>query len=169
MIDIAQLFGQPAISLGDAEQTGTVRGIRFEGNRIAAIDIGDGRTIPARAVRTFEGDALTYDPEATGDSGATGESDDAQPDAVANDDEVLAGELPQPHVTAPAPWFGDPIGTRLLSDRGDALGTLTAMHIQADGVVAEIVDDRGHTYPGDRLVTVGSFAAIVTPSDDDSA
>ncbi len=59
MIDIAQLFGQPAVSLVDAERTGTVTGLRFDGNRIAAVDIGDGRIIPAETVRTFESDALT--------------------------------------------------------------------------------------------------------------
>lgn len=165
MIDIAQLFGQPAISLGNAEQTGSVKGLRFEGNRIVAIDIGDGRTIPAEAVRTFEGDALTYDGEAVRQPDARSEADPVPEDGAA--EEELAGELPQPRPPDRAPWFGDPIGTHLLSDRGDALGTLSAMHIGADGVVTEISDDRGHTYDGARLVTVGSYATIVTPSDDD--
>lgn len=170
MIDIAQLFGQPAISLGNAEQTGSVRGLRFDGNRIVAVDIGDGRTIAADAVRTFEGDALTYEGEAVGQpdepTAADAEPDHGSPDEALAD-EALAGELPQPQAVDRAPWFGNPLGTRLLSDRGDALGTLSEMHIGADGVVAEISDDRGHTYEGDRLVTVGPYATIVTPADDD--
>jgi len=168
MIDIAQLFGQPAVSLVDAERTGTVTGLRFDGNRIAAVDIGDGRIIPAETVRTFEGDALTYEYEAppTEDPLQESESSDADDPASVNPD-VLAGELPRPDAGSRRPWSGDPIGTMLLSDAGDALGTLRTMHIDPAGMVLELADDRGHTYAGDRLLTVGSFATIVTAADDD--
>jgi len=64
MITASQLIGQPAISLADAEHTGKVKGLQFSGNRIVGVEVGK-RIIPADAVRTFEGDAITYD-----DSGA---------------------------------------------------------------------------------------------------
>ena len=60
MIRLRDLFGQQAMSLATAERTGTVSGIVLDRNRIVAVDIG-GTTIPAAAVRTFEGDVLTYD------------------------------------------------------------------------------------------------------------
>lgn len=175
MIDIGQLFGQPAVSLADAERTGTVKGLRFEGNRIVAIDIGDGRTIPADSVRTFEGDALTYEYDAAATDRQVDDLADAEPlDSSRDTDhpssadlDVLAGELPRPGPVARRPWSGDPIGTLLLSDAGDALGKLSTMHVGPDGVVLEMADDRGHTYRGDRLLAVGSFATIVTAADDD--
>lgn len=169
MIDVVQLFGQPAVSLDDAEQTGTVSGLQFEGNRIAAIDIGNGRTVPAAAVRTFEGDALTYDGVAAIAAPTESPAAESVELGAEADPQVLAGELPQPVLEVRPPWYGNPAGRLVLSTWGDTLGTLVEMHIEADGVVAQIVDDRGHSYSGDRLVTVGSFAAIVTPSDDDAA
>lgn len=181
MIDIAQLFGQPAVSLADAERTGTVKGLQFDGNRIASIDIGDGRTVPAEAVTTFEGEALTYQHEAVelSTSGTEGDATHEQEDGddttdsgdaqAAADPGVLADELPLPVAAAVLPWWGDPTGTLLLSDAGDSLGTLTGMHIDAEGVVVEVDNDRGDTYAGDRVLTVGSFATIITAADDDSA
>lgn len=177
MIDISQLFGQPAVSLASSERTGTVKGLRFEGNRILSVDIGDGRTIPTEAVKSFEGEALTYTGEAvtpppSGTIDATMshvDEDDTpgsgQAQRTAAEPSVLAGELPLPVAAAIDPWSGDPIGTLLLSDIGDALGTVSAMHIDADGVVADVVNHRGHTYTGDRVVTVGSFATIVAADE----
>jgi hypothetical protein len=60
MILLSQLIGQQAISLTTAEKSGKVKGIVLKGNRVAAVQIDD-VTIPADAVRSFEGDVLTYD------------------------------------------------------------------------------------------------------------
>lgn len=179
-MDIAQLLGQPAISLRTAEQTGTVKGLRFEGDRVVSVDIGEERTIPVESVRTFEGDALTYETEPVPTGGAGAEPESGQlplPDASETDDEIrkpgdadtLAGELPLPSAKAEIPWHGNPIGTVLLSDTGDALGTLAAMQIDATGIVTEIADNHGHTFGGDRLMTVGRFATIIAHRDDESS
>jgi hypothetical protein len=61
MILLSQLIGQQAVSLATAETTGRVKGIVLRGNRVAAVQIDD-VTISADAVRSFEGDVLTYDP-----------------------------------------------------------------------------------------------------------
>lgn len=60
MILLSQLIGQQAVSLSTAEKTGRVKGIVLHGNRVAAVQVDD-VTIPADAVRSFEGDVLTYD------------------------------------------------------------------------------------------------------------
>jgi len=60
MILLSQLIGQQAVSLTTAEKTGKVKGIVLRGNQIAAVQVDD-VTIPADAVRSFEGDVLTYD------------------------------------------------------------------------------------------------------------
>jgi len=179
VIDIVRLFGQPAISLRDAETTGTVKGVRFQRNRVSFIDIGTGRPIPAGAVRSFEGDALTYDVEDERSTATTGmvaaeapvdepigarERGDAEQADASRD--LIAGERLTPD-SVPKPWSGNPIGSRMLSDMGDDLGTLAEMFIDADGTVIEMVDDRGHRYAGERLVTVGSFAVIVAAANGD--
>ena len=60
MIRLTQLIGQPTISLADAEQTGRVKGVVVEGDRIVGVHNGDG-LVDASAIRSFEGDAVTYD------------------------------------------------------------------------------------------------------------
>lgn len=60
MIQLSQLIGQRAVSLRTAETTGTVKGIGLAGNRVGSVELSD-MTIPASAVRSFEGDVLTYD------------------------------------------------------------------------------------------------------------
>ena len=60
MIRLNDLIGQQAVSLATAERTGNVKGIILDNNRITAVELDD-LTIDAAAVRTFEGDVLTYD------------------------------------------------------------------------------------------------------------
>ena len=62
MIRLTQLVGQPTIALADAERTGRVKGIRVDGDRIVGVHTGDA-LIEASAIRSFEGDAITYDGE----------------------------------------------------------------------------------------------------------
>jgi len=60
MIRLSQLLGQRAIALGSAATTGTVKGIGLRGDQIVLVQLSD-EVIPAAAVRSFEGDVLTYD------------------------------------------------------------------------------------------------------------
>lgn len=60
MILLSQLLGQRAIALGSAATTGTVKGIGLQGDQIVLVQLTD-EVIPAAAVRSFEGDVLTYD------------------------------------------------------------------------------------------------------------
>lgn len=60
MIRLSELLGQQAVALGTAERTGRVKGVDIRANRIAHVAI-DKQVIDASAVRSFEGDVLTYD------------------------------------------------------------------------------------------------------------
>ena len=60
MIRLSELVGQPTVSLASAETTGAVRGIVTDGDHIVAVHNGAG-LIDAGAIRSFEGDAVTYD------------------------------------------------------------------------------------------------------------
>lgn len=68
MTSLSTLIGQRAVSLATAEETGTVKGLVFEGSRIRAVELSDGM-VPTSAVRSFEGDVLTYDGQLTEDLG----------------------------------------------------------------------------------------------------
>ncbi|MEP7114394.1 MAG: hypothetical protein ABI862_14100 [Ilumatobacteraceae bacterium] len=68
MIRLTDLVGQDAVSLATAEKAGTVKGVIVSGNRIIGVELSD-LTIPASAVRSFEGDVLTYDTTAAVEPG----------------------------------------------------------------------------------------------------
>ncbi len=50
------------MSLADAERAGTVEGVVVKGNKIVAVSLGD-TTINTAAIRTFDGDVVTYEPD----------------------------------------------------------------------------------------------------------
>jgi len=60
MTRLSQLIGQPTISLADAEQSGRVEGVQIEQGRVTGLRTSDG-LVDTSAIRTFEGDAITYD------------------------------------------------------------------------------------------------------------
>jgi hypothetical protein len=60
MTMLSQLIGQPTISLDNAEQTGRVEGVEIAMGRIIGVRTNDG-LVPSSAIRTYEGDAVTYD------------------------------------------------------------------------------------------------------------
>ena len=60
MTRLSQLIGQPTISLADAEQSGRVEGVEIERGRVTGLRTSDG-LVETSAIRTFEGDAVTYD------------------------------------------------------------------------------------------------------------
>lgn len=140
MIALSDLIGQDAVVLRTAEKTGTVTGIGVDGDRVVSVGLS-GTTIPAAAVRNFEGDVLTYD--------------DALADDTLADDAGAAGSAP----VRPA---SDPRGSKVLDLHGDAIGVIDDLEITADGVVATILLAGGATLPGSRLRAIGSYAAIVT-------
>lgn len=183
IIKVSQLIGQPAISLGDAERRGTVTGVRFEANRIASLDAG-GIRIPMDAVRTLEGDTITFEMPADptpvpadvfADAALTAPLDPlspivlpAQPTGSGSlaDQQDTPTPAPASDVQEAAPWSGNPIGKLLLTTAGNALGAITEVNVEADGTVTEILDDGGHSHDGSRLMAVGTFAAIITdPSE----
>jgi uncharacterized protein YrrD len=59
VITLRNLLGQPAVSLDSAERTGNVTGVVVEGDHVVAVGV-DKILVPASAVATFDGDALTY-------------------------------------------------------------------------------------------------------------
>jgi len=59
VITLRNLLGQPAVSLDSAERTGTVTGVVVDGDHVIAVGV-DKILVPANAVATFDGDALTY-------------------------------------------------------------------------------------------------------------
>ena len=60
MILLPALLGQGAVSLRTAATNGTVKAIRIQGRCVTHVELSN-TTIPASAVRSFEGDVLTYD------------------------------------------------------------------------------------------------------------
>jgi uncharacterized protein YrrD len=66
VIRLTAVIGQPAVALNDARQIGTVDGAVVRDGRVVALTV-KGTVIPASAVRTFEGDAVTFEPYATVD------------------------------------------------------------------------------------------------------
>jgi hypothetical protein len=57
---LSELIGQDAVALETAATTGKVKGIRVRENRITHVELSK-ITIPVVAVRSFEGDVLTYE------------------------------------------------------------------------------------------------------------
>lgn len=60
MTRLSQLIGQPTISLDNAENTGRVEGVEIAMGRVIGVRTSDG-LVPSSAIRTYEGDAVTYD------------------------------------------------------------------------------------------------------------
>jgi sporulation protein YlmC with PRC-barrel domain len=129
VIRLSELMGQSAVSLATAESVGTVKGVVVRDHRIAAVSVGP-QVIPASAIRSFEGDAVTFD--------------DYQPP-----DEDLAARAT------------DVIGTLVLTTTGDRVGNVVDLELDSSGAVTLVSLTEG-TLPGDRLLVVGSYAAIVS-------
>jgi sporulation protein YlmC with PRC-barrel domain len=60
MTRLSELIGQDAVALETAVTTGKVKGVRVRQNRITHVELSK-VTIPVVAVRSFDGDVLTYD------------------------------------------------------------------------------------------------------------
>jgi len=136
VIRLSALLRQPAVSLADAEQVGAVDAIAVRRGRIVAVGVGK-LVVPASAVRTFEGDTLTFDPFSS---------------------TAVESERPITGV----------VGHLVLSRKGDDLGRLVDLDIEADGTIA-LVELPDRTWPGDRLAVIGSYAAIVDDDPDGPA
>jgi sporulation protein YlmC with PRC-barrel domain len=89
MTRLTQLLGQPIISLSDAERTGRVKGVVLAGDRVVGVHDGNG-IIPSRAIRSFEGDTVTYD---GGDVERSGDADSPLGRRVLDDDGDELGRL----------------------------------------------------------------------------
>jgi len=128
VILLTDLLRQKAVSLETAETTGEVKGVVVHGDRVVRVRVADGM-VDAAAVRSFEGDVLTYD-------GGLEPMDGSNPPEV--------------------------IGARVLDVRGDELGTIADIAIEADGAITELILADGQQIEGSRLTVIGSWAAIVT-------
>lgn len=69
MILLSRFIGQDAVGLQSADRRGSVKGVGIDGHRIVSVGLSDA-TIDAAAVRSFEGDVVTFDEERVGDSDA---------------------------------------------------------------------------------------------------
>ena len=67
MILLSRLIGQDAVGLQSAEKHGTVKGVGINGQRVVSVALSN-ETIDAAAVRSFEGDVVTFDEQKVGDS-----------------------------------------------------------------------------------------------------
>jgi uncharacterized protein YrrD len=169
MISVTELIGQRAVSLTDAEEKGKVTGLRFEGDRVTELDV-KGRLIQASQVRTFAGGTVTFDdddrvfaePQAGTDRSAEVDVDIAdRPVAAGADDTAAPDEPAVPPIFGRRPFVGSPVGKILLTDTGNALGTVADMELDDDGRVVQILDEAGGVYDGANLRAVGSYAVVV--------
>lgn len=132
MILLSHLIGQEALALGSAATTGKVKGIGIVGNQIVSVQLSDA-VIPARSVRSFEGDVLTYDEHAEGDA------------------------------TEMASAFTlDPRGSRVLDMDGDGHGRIRDLAISESGLIETVLLDSGDSVPGSLLRSIGSYAAVLS-------
>lgn len=60
MTRLSDLMGQPTISLDDAERGGSVEGVELASGRVTGLRTR-ASLIDVASIRTFEGDAVTYD------------------------------------------------------------------------------------------------------------
>ncbi len=74
MIRLSALIGQRAIELGTAATTGSVKAVAIDHDRVVGVQVGD-LVIASGAVRSFEGDVLTYDEQAAAFSGSVTPTD----------------------------------------------------------------------------------------------
>jgi len=130
VIRLSDLIGQDAIALGTAATTGKVKGIGIDGRQIIWVQLSDA-VIPAEAVRSFEGDVLTYD---------------EQSETAADDDAAATF---------------DPRGSRVLDMNGDGFGHIADLLITDTGAIETIVLDTGDSMPGSRLRAIGTYAAVL--------
>lgn len=135
MIRLTQLMGQNTINLADAERTGKVNGIRVQGDRVVAVHTGD-TLIEAGSIRSFEGDAVTYDgaPSTPGDVKA----DDPRARRVLDEEGDELGRLADLEIEA------DGTITNVLLDDGR---TLSGSQLRAIGSYAVIVAAQPDTTP----------------------
>jgi sporulation protein YlmC with PRC-barrel domain len=139
--------GLKVISRESAEQVGEVRGLVVD---------PQARTITAVQVTgKKKGEIVSWER-------FTGLGPDV---AVLDDEEAVrapSGELE----TAAVHGEADPIGKRLLTDHGDAFGTVQDLEFDRDsGALTALISEREEV-GADRLRAIGSYAAVVAaPSD----
>ena len=134
MTTLRRLMGQAAVSLADAGEAGHASAVVIDDGRITMIELDSGRQLPASAVRSFEGEVLTYE----GEAGA----------APAND-------------AAVAPRASKVIGLLALTDLGDALGTIDDLEVDADGTLGTLHLTDGSVLDGARITVAGDYAAMI--------
>ncbi len=142
---ISETIGRKIVSTSSAETVGTVDNLIVDPKRhsVVAVQVkkaaSGGDALPWNEITAFGVDAVTVT-----SSGAVSESD-----------EDVAALMSKDHRL---------IGKRVLSAAGDELGTLVDVDFDPEaGSVRALLLDTAEV-AGDRLVGVGSYAVVVTPT-----
>lgn len=147
MTRFADVDGKPVLSRDSAEELGRVTGvaIALDPPRVTSLVVKSGRktgVVPRERVTSFGPDAVVVG------------SDDAWREPSTDDDERAAGGR------------SVPVGTRVLTDAGNELGTVSDGEFDPgnDTVVAVFAQDRPIDAP--RLRGLGSYALVVRADAD---
>lgn len=142
MMLLSQTVGRPVVSASDAAQVGTVAGVVVEPGG------PDGAVVTAVRLDGVKdgGDVIAW-----ADVHAVG------PDAV-----VVEAATAARFTSADSSGRQDLLGKRLLTELGDAAGTLADVAFDpASGRIDLLYGSRGDRVPGDRLLGVGSYAVVI--------
>ena len=130
MILLSRLIGQDAVGLQSADKRGSVKGVGVDGHRVVSVGLSDS-TIDAAAVRSFEGDVLTFDETRTGDSDSLTPAGDPRGKLVLDMHGDAAGSVADVAITA------DGEIDSLLLDNG---GSVPGARLQALGSYAAVLN-----------------------------
>ncbi|MEU1328616.1 hypothetical protein [Streptomyces sp. NPDC005865] len=151
MMLLSQTVGRPVVSASDAAHVGTVAGLVVEpGGASGAGGAGGAGGAVVTAVR-LDGVKGGGDVVAWADVHAVG------PDAV-----VVEAATAARFTSADSSERQNLLGKRLLTELGDAAGTLADVAFDpASGRIDMLYGSRGDRIPGDRLLGVGSYAVVI--------
>ncbi|WP_055564181.1 PRC-barrel domain-containing protein [Streptomyces atriruber] len=139
MMLLSQAVGRPVVSSADAAQVGTVAGL---------VLAPEEALITAVRLDGVKGGA---DVVAWADVHAVG------PDAV-----VIGAASMARFASTDSAGSQDLLGKRLLTELGDAVGTLTDVAFDPEsGRIDTLLSSRGARIPGHQLLGVGSYAVVV--------
>ncbi|MEV0253794.1 PRC-barrel domain-containing protein [Streptomyces sp. NPDC050732] len=145
MMLLSQAVGRPVVSAADATHIGTVAGL--------VVSPPEEALITAIRLNGVKGGA---DVVAWADVHAVG------PDAV-----VVGAASAARFASTDSPESQDLLGKRLLTELGDAVGTLTDVTFDPEsGRVHTLHTSRGHRVPGSHLLGIGSYAVVIRAADE---
>ncbi|MEU1144645.1 hypothetical protein ACFYO9_10850 [Streptomyces sp. NPDC005863] len=148
MMLLSQTVGRPVVSASDAAHVGTVAGLVVEPGGASGAGGAGGAVVTAVRLDGVKGGG---DVVAWADVHAVG------PDAV-----VVEAATAARFTSADSSERQNLLGKRLLTELGDAAGTLADVAFDpATGRIGMLYGSRGDRIPGDRLLGVGSYAVVI--------